>query len=172
MKLAWQADCMFLFLRWKRDTWISKVSFGFRFNSTPQSKCSSRDYSEDQPGSRFSWCDNGSFHRKWSSRSTRTRTNTNPNGTEANAAGRSGNARALRKRTLSPVRLALEGSSISSFMLLVVVSLQLGRIIESNLIVSNPKETLEIQVFRFHPRNRNMQSACQASFVGNETIMP
>jgi hypothetical protein len=79
---------------------------------------------------------------------------------------------ALRKRTLSPVRLALEGSSISSFMLLVVVSLQLGRIIESNLIVSNPKETLEIQVFRFHPRNRNMQSACQASFVGNETIMP
>ena len=79
---------------------------------------------------------------------------------------------ALRKRTLSPVRLALEGSSISSLMLLVVVSLQLGRIIESNLIVSNPKETLEIQVFRFHPRNRNMQSACQASFVGNETIMP
>ena len=69
MKPAWQADCMFLFLRWKRDTWISKVSFGFRFNSTPQSKCSSRDYSEDQPGSRFSWCDNGSFDRKWSSRS-------------------------------------------------------------------------------------------------------
>ena len=30
---------------------------------------------------------------------TRTRTNTNPNGTEANAAGRSGNARALRKRS-------------------------------------------------------------------------
>jgi len=28
----------------------------------------------------------------------RTRTNTNPNGTEANAAGRSGNARALRKQ--------------------------------------------------------------------------
>ena len=28
---------------------------------------------------------------------TRTRTNTNPNDTEANAAGRSGNARALRK---------------------------------------------------------------------------
>ena len=69
MKPAWQADCMFLFLRWKRNTWISKVSFGFRFNSTPQSKCSSRDYSEDQPGSRFSWCDNGSFDRKWSSRS-------------------------------------------------------------------------------------------------------
>ena len=29
----------------------------------------------------------------------RTRTNTNPNGTEANAAGRSGNARALRKQS-------------------------------------------------------------------------
>ena len=32
-------------------------------------------------------------------RVTRTRTNTNPNGTEANAAGRSGNARALRKQS-------------------------------------------------------------------------
>ena len=32
-------------------------------------------------------------------RGTRTRTNTNPNGTEANAAGRSGNARALRKQS-------------------------------------------------------------------------
>ena len=31
---------MFLFLRWKRNTWISKVSFGLRFNSAPQSKCS------------------------------------------------------------------------------------------------------------------------------------
>ena len=30
---------------------------------------------------------------------TRTRTNTNPNDTEANAAGRSGNARALRKHS-------------------------------------------------------------------------
>jgi hypothetical protein len=30
---------------------------------------------------------------------TRTRTNTNPNGTEANAAGRSGNSRALRKQS-------------------------------------------------------------------------
>ena len=79
---------------------------------------------------------------------------------------------ALRKRTLSQVGILLEDSLKCSFMLLVVVSLQLGRIIESNLIVSNPKETLEIQVFRFHPRNRNMQSACQASFVGNETIMP
>ena len=29
----------------------------------------------------------------------RTRTNTNPNGTEANAAGRTGNARALRKQS-------------------------------------------------------------------------
>ena len=32
-------------------------------------------------------------------RGTRTRTNTNPNGTEANAAGRSGNACALRKQS-------------------------------------------------------------------------
>jgi hypothetical protein len=64
MKLAWQADCMFLFLRWKRNNWISEVSFGFRFNSAPQSMCSSRDFSEDQPGSRFSWCDNGNFDRK------------------------------------------------------------------------------------------------------------
>ena len=30
---------------------------------------------------------------------TRTRTNTNPDGTEANAAGRSGNVRALRKQS-------------------------------------------------------------------------
>ena len=36
---------------------------------------------------------------------------------------------ALRKRTLSPVRLVLEDSSKSSFMLFVVVSLQLGSII-------------------------------------------
>ena len=49
MKLAWQADCMFLFLRWKRDTWISKVSFGFRFNSTSQSKCFSRDFQRISP---------------------------------------------------------------------------------------------------------------------------
>ena len=41
---------------------------------------------------------------------------------------------ALRKRTLSPVRPVLEDSSIRSFMLLVVVSLQLGSIILSNLI--------------------------------------
>jgi len=39
---------------------------------------------------------------------------------------------ALRKRTLSPVRLVLEDSSKRSFMLFVVVSLQLGSIIESN----------------------------------------
>ena len=38
---------------------------------------------------------------------TRTRTNTNPNGTEANAAGRSGNARALRKQ--SKCRMIQEG---------------------------------------------------------------
>jgi len=36
---------------------------------------------------------------------------------------------ALRKRTLSPVRLVLEDSSKRSFMLFVVVSLQLGSII-------------------------------------------
>ena len=36
---------------------------------------------------------------------------------------------ALRKRTLSPVRLVLEDSSKRSFMLFVVVSLQLGNII-------------------------------------------
>ena len=38
---------------------------------------------------------------------TRIRTNTNPNGTEANAAGRSGNARALRKQ--SKCRMIQEG---------------------------------------------------------------
>jgi hypothetical protein len=36
---------------------------------------------------------------------------------------------ALRKRTLSPVRLVLEDLSKRSFMLFVVVSLQLGSII-------------------------------------------
>ena len=36
---------------------------------------------------------------------------------------------ALRKRTLSPVRLGMEDSSKRSFMLFVVVSLQLGSII-------------------------------------------
>jgi len=38
----------------------------------------------------------------------------------------------------------------------------------------NPKEIVQIQVFRFHLRNRNIQSACQArqaSFIGNETII-
>ena len=40
------------------------------------------------------------FYRWTKSKSsTRTRTNTNPNDTEANAAGRSGNARALRKQS-------------------------------------------------------------------------
>ena len=39
---------------------------------------------------------------------------------------------ALRKRTLSPVRLVLEDSSKQSFMLF-VVSIQLGSIILSNL---------------------------------------
>ena len=34
----------------------------------------------------------------------RTRTNTNPNDTEANAAGRSGNARALRKQSKCGVK--------------------------------------------------------------------
>ena len=41
---------------------------------------------------------------------------------------------ALRKRTLSPVRLVLEDSSKRSFMLFVVVFLLLGSIIQSNLI--------------------------------------
>ena len=40
---------------------------------------------------------------------------------------------ALRKRTLSPVRPVLEDSSKRSFMLFVVVSLQLGSIILSDL---------------------------------------
>ena len=35
MKRAWRADYLFLFPRWKRNTWISNVSFGFRFNSVP-----------------------------------------------------------------------------------------------------------------------------------------
>jgi len=35
----------------------------------------------------------------------------------------------LRKRALSPVRIALEDSSKRSFMLFVVVSLQLGNVI-------------------------------------------
>ena len=43
---------------------------------------------------------------------------------------------ALRIRTLSPVRLVLEDSSKRIFMLFVVVSLQLGSIIQSNLIIS------------------------------------
>ena len=40
---------------------------------------------------------------------TRTRTNTNPNDTEANAAGRSGNARALRKQSKCGVHHEGEG---------------------------------------------------------------
>ena len=40
---------------------------------------------------------------------TRTRTNTNPNDTEANAAGRSGNARALRKQSKCGVNHEGEG---------------------------------------------------------------
>ena len=39
---------------------------------------------------------------------------------------------ALRKRTLSPVRLLLEDSPKRSFMLLMVASLQLGSLIQSN----------------------------------------
>jgi len=38
-------------------------------------------------------------------------------------------------------------------------------------IERNPKENFQIQVFRFHLRNRNIQSACQASFIANETII-
>jgi hypothetical protein len=44
---------------------------------------------------------------------------------------------ASRKRTLSPVRLVLENSIKRSFMLFVLVSLQLGSIILSNLIEFN-----------------------------------
>ena len=38
MKRASRADCLFLFLfpRWKRNTWISDISFGLRFNSAPK----------------------------------------------------------------------------------------------------------------------------------------
>jgi len=42
---------------------------------------------------------------------------------------------ALRKRTLSPVRLVLEDLLKRSFMLFAVVSLQLG-----SIILSNPQE--------------------------------
>ena len=50
MKPAWQADCMFLFLRWKRNTWISNVSFGLHFNSAPQSRCSSGEHTIGSTG--------------------------------------------------------------------------------------------------------------------------
>ena len=53
---------------------------------------------------------------------------------------------ALRKRTLSPVRLVLEDSSNRSFMLFVVVSLQLGSILESNLILNTKHCTLRKSV--------------------------
>jgi len=43
---------------------------------------------------------------------------------------------ALRKRTLSPVRLVLEDLSKRSFLLFVVISLQLGCIIQINLILT------------------------------------
>ena len=43
--------------------------------------------------------DEAKYLRFVSRNGTRTRTNTNPNGTEANAAGRTGNARALRKQS-------------------------------------------------------------------------
>jgi len=39
------------------------------------------------------------LHSGTSTSTTRTRTNANPNGTEANAAGKSGNARVLRKQS-------------------------------------------------------------------------
>jgi hypothetical protein len=42
---------------------------------------------------------------------------------------------ALRKRTLSPVRLVLKDSPKRSFMLFVVVSLQLGSTINSNNLI-------------------------------------
>ena len=39
-KRAWKADCLFLFLKWKRNTWISNVSLEFRFNSGPRRRWS------------------------------------------------------------------------------------------------------------------------------------
>ena len=45
---------------------------------------------------------------------TRTRTSTNPNGTEANAAGRSGNARALHKQ--SKCEMIQEGEALAKFL--------------------------------------------------------
>ena len=35
-KRAWKADCLFLFLKWKRNPWISKVPLEFRFNLAPR----------------------------------------------------------------------------------------------------------------------------------------
>ena len=49
---------------------------------------------------------------------------------------------ALRERTLSPVRLVLEDSLKRSFMLFVDVSFQLGSIIRSNPIQSNPTDKM------------------------------
>jgi len=48
---------------------------------------------------------------------------------------------ALCKRTLSPVRLVLEASLIRTFLLFVVISLQLGSIIKSSRIESNRIES-------------------------------
>jgi hypothetical protein len=52
---------------------------------------------------------------------------------------------ALRKRTLSPVRLVLEASLIRTFLLFVVISLQLGSIIKSSRIESNRIESNRIE---------------------------
>jgi len=71
MKRAWKADSLFLDPRWKRNTWISPVSFGFRFHSAPKSRCSSGDCAEDEPGAQFSGCDDGNFDRFWSSRTNK-----------------------------------------------------------------------------------------------------
>jgi len=50
---------------------------------------------------------------------------------------------ALRKRTLSPIRLVLGDSSKRSFMLFVAVYLQLGSITYSNLIaIANDRPKL------------------------------
>ena len=53
---------------------------------------------------------------------------------------------ALRKRSLSPVRLVLEDSSKRSFMLFVLVSLQLGSIIKSIMKVELELDLIQNQM--------------------------
>jgi hypothetical protein len=68
MERTWKADCLFLFPWRKRDTWISTVSFGFRFHSAPKGRCSSGDCAGDKPGSQFRWRDDKNSDQLWSSR--------------------------------------------------------------------------------------------------------